>query len=76
MNLLKEGLEQRVVEKTTMTRKLTVDGLTKAYPVYKIRLDWLFYNDQNDRMQRGSASIKRSMEGRRRIFPGAKSTTI
>ena len=50
MNLLKEGLEQRVVEKTTMTRKLTVDGLTKAYPVYKIRLDWLFYNDQNDRI--------------------------
>ena len=50
MNLLKEGLEQRVVERTTMTRKLTVDGLTKAYPVYKIRLDWLFYNDQNDRI--------------------------
>ena len=50
MNLLKEGLEQHVVERTTMTRKLTVDGLTKAYPVYKIRLDWLFYNDQNDRI--------------------------
>ena len=50
MKLLKEGLEQRVVERTTMTRKLTVDGLTKAYPVYKIRLDWLFYNDQNDRI--------------------------
>ena len=33
-----------------MTCKLTVDGLTKAYPVYKIRLDCLFYNDQNDRI--------------------------
>lgn len=50
MNLLKEGLEQQAVQKTTLTRKLTVDGLTKAYPVYKVRLDWLFYNDQNDRI--------------------------
>lgn len=24
--------------------------ITKAYPVYKIRLDWLYYNDQNDRI--------------------------
>ncbi len=50
MNLLIEGIEQSVVIKTTMTRKLTVDGITKAYPVYKIRLDQLFYNDQNDRI--------------------------
>ena len=50
MNLLIEGIAQHAVVKTAMTRKLTVDGLTKAYPVYKIRLDWLFYNDQNDRI--------------------------
>ena len=50
MNLLKEGLEQKLVEKTTMTRKLTVDGVTMAYPVYKINLDCLFYNEQNDRI--------------------------
>ena len=50
MNLLKEGLAQQAVVKTAQTRKLTVDGLTKAYPVYKVRLDWLFYNDQNDRI--------------------------
>lgn len=50
MNLLKEGLAQKAVVKTPQTRKLTVDGLTKAYPVYKVRLDWLFYNDQNDRI--------------------------
>ena len=50
MNLLSEGIAQHAVVKTAMTRKLTVDGLTKAYPVYKIRLDWLFYNDQNDRI--------------------------
>ena len=50
MNLLIEGIAQHAVVKTAMTRKLTVDGLTKAYPVYKIHLDWLFYNDQNDRI--------------------------
>ena len=50
MNLLKEGIEQRAVEKTAMTRKVTLDGITKPYPVYKVKLDWLFYNDQNDRI--------------------------
>ncbi len=50
MNLLSEGVALHVVEKTTLTRKLTIDGITKAYPVYKIRLDALFYNDQNDRI--------------------------
>lgn len=50
MNLLKEGIAQQAVIKTAQTRKLTVDGLTQAYPVYKVRLDWLFYNDQNDRI--------------------------
>ena len=32
MNLLKDGIEQQAVIKTVQTRKLTVDGLTKAYP--------------------------------------------
>ncbi len=50
MNLLKEGIEQQAVVKTALTRKLTVDGLTRPYPVYKVRLDWLYYNDQNDRI--------------------------
>ncbi len=50
MNLLKDGIAQHAVEKTTLTRKLTLDGLTKAYPVYKVRLDQLFYNEQNDRI--------------------------
>lgn len=48
-NLLKEGLGT-VVEKTSLTRKLTIDGVTKTYPVYRVRLDQLFYNDQNDRI--------------------------
>ena len=50
MNLLKDGIAQHTVEKTTLTRKLTLDGFTKAYPVYKVRLDQLFYNEQNDRI--------------------------
>ena len=50
MNLLKDGVEQHAVYETNLTRKLTIDGLTQAYPVYKIKLDWLYYNDQNDRI--------------------------
>ena len=48
-NLLKEGLGT-VVEATSLSKKLTIDGVTKAYPVYRVRLDQLFYNDQNDRI--------------------------
>ena len=63
MNLLKEGIEQQTVIKTTLTRKLTIDGLTKAYPVYKVCLDWLFYNDQNDRIATWISQYKAQHEG-------------
>ena len=63
MNLLKEGLEQKAVVKTAMTRKLTVDGLTRPYPVYKVRLDWLFYNDQNDRIATWLSQYRAQHEG-------------
>lgn len=39
-----------VVKKTTLTRKVTYGGKTVVYPVYQVRLDALFYNDQNDRI--------------------------
>lgn len=39
-----------VVQKTNLTRKVTFAGKTQAYPVYKVRLDALYYNDQNDRI--------------------------
>ena len=39
-----------VVQKTTLTRKITYAGKTVPYPVYKVRLDALYYNDQNDRI--------------------------
>lgn len=49
MNLLKLQ-DASLVEKTNLTRKLTLGGVTKAYPVYRVRLDLLYYNDQNDRI--------------------------
>ena len=36
--------------KTNLTTRLTVDGITDEYDVYKIKLDNLYYNDQNDRI--------------------------
>ncbi len=39
-----------LVEKTAMTRKVTYGGRTVLYPVYRVRLDALYYNDQNDRI--------------------------
>ena len=49
MNLLQIH-DESIVSKTTLSRKLTLGGVTKAYPVYRVRLDQLFYNDQNDRI--------------------------
>ena len=51
---LREGSLLRMgpplVEKTAMTRKVTYGGKTVLYPVYRVRLDALYYNDQNDRI--------------------------
>lgn len=49
MNLLSEEMQNYVLP-TSLTRKLTLDGETKAYPVYKVKLEALFFNDQNDRI--------------------------
>ncbi len=50
MNILKEGVKQGKVVMTPLAKKLTIDGTTKPYSVYKIDLDLLYYNDQNDRI--------------------------
>ena len=52
---LKEGSLLQLVDtdaviKTDLTRKVTYGGKTVVYPVYKVRLDQLYYNDQNDRI--------------------------
>ena len=39
-----------MVQKTTLTRKVTYGGKTVVYPVYRVCLDVLYYNDQNDRI--------------------------
>ena len=50
MNLLREGIENESVQLTQQVVKLTVDGVTSNYPVYRVRLSNLFFNDQNDRI--------------------------
>jgi hypothetical protein len=49
-NLIERGIEAKVVHTTDLSRKLTIDGITKAYQVYKVRLDQLYFNDKNDRI--------------------------
>ncbi len=48
--LLTEGLEKKWVQKTDLTERLSVDGKTKTYPVYSIKLKHLYFNDKNDRI--------------------------
>ena len=50
MNLLVDGIKSNMVIKTDRATKMTVDGLTGTYPIYQIKLDLLFFNDQNDRV--------------------------
>ena len=50
MNLLTEGITIGAVIKTDRATKLTVDGLTDTYVIYQVRLDYLYFNDQNDRI--------------------------
>ncbi len=47
---LKDLVGTEVVKKTTLTKKISLGGEEQAYPIYKIRLDYLYYNDQNDRV--------------------------
>lgn len=64
MNLLKEGLENHSVLETELTRKLTIDGISTAYPVHRIRLDNLFYNDKNDRIASFISQYKNEHDGK------------
>ncbi|MFI3261164.1 MAG: hypothetical protein R3Y13_05600 [bacterium] len=50
MNILEKGLENGSVIKTDNKKKLVLDNLSKEYEVYKIKLDYLYYNDRNDRI--------------------------
>lgn len=48
--MLEEGIQYGYVQLTEQKVKHTIEDVTKLYPVYRIRLDQLFYNDQNDRI--------------------------
>src|SRR5690554_5992198 len=48
--ILEKGLGEKFVIETDLTKKLVIDNVAKVYPVYKIRSDKLYYNDQNDRI--------------------------
>lgn len=63
MNLLKEGIQNNSVVEAGTKRKITIDGITQAYNVYKIRLDLLFYNDQNDRIATWISQYKNENSG-------------
>lgn len=58
MNLLKDGLEEKSVIENDTNKRLVIDNISKDYPVYKIRLDKLYYNDQNDRIATWMAQYK------------------
>nr|WP_326176490.1 ParB/RepB/Spo0J family partition protein [uncultured Oscillibacter sp.] len=63
-DLLRDGLSQHAVQTTSLTRKLTIDGATEAYPVYRIKLDQLYYNDQNDRISTWVSQYRAQHGGR------------
>lgn len=50
MNLLEEGIQNLTVKPTVYKKQLIIDNHTDPYAVYEIRLDQLYYNDQNDRI--------------------------
>lgn len=60
--LLNEGINKGYVVPTEYTRKLTLDGHTEAYQVYKIRLDQLYFNDKNDRIATWISKYKEENE--------------
>lgn len=50
MNLINETAAGINVKPTKLTRSLVIDGISEVHPVYKVRLDALRYNPQNDRI--------------------------
>lgn len=50
MNLLQEGITNGTVIKTDRATKMVVDGLVDTYPIYQVKLENLYFNDQNDRI--------------------------
>lgn len=64
MNLLTDGIALGAVIPTDISRKVTIGGITKAYPVYKVRLDLLYYNNQNDRIATWISEYRSEHDGK------------
>ena len=56
------------VFKTDLSRKMTLNNMTAPYPVYKIKIDELFYNDKNDRI--ATIIDKHNKENNEELIPG------
>lgn len=63
MNLLSENNIGELVELTNITRKLVIQGKTEVFPVYRIRLDAIRYNPQNDRIATYISKYKTEHQG-------------
>lgn len=50
MNLLVDGTRKGYVKKTDRATKIVIDGLTETHPIYQVKLEHLYFNDQNDRI--------------------------
>lgn len=49
-NILIDMMNGEKLEKIDLTKRITIDGRQETYDVYKIPLDYLYYNDQNGRI--------------------------
>ncbi|MGL6120325.1 MAG: hypothetical protein ACRC0V_07435 [Fusobacteriaceae bacterium] len=76
MNLLEVGVQDGLIHKTEETKQLRIDGISKNYPVYKIKLDVLFYNDQNDRIATWISSNRSELENLKKQDIVAYNNTI
>lgn len=63
MNLLHDGINNKSVIKTTLNKQLRIDNHTATYEVYDIRLDCLYFNDQNDRIATWMSKYKADHNG-------------
>ena len=63
MNLLTDGIIEKGVIKTPLNKQLRIDNHTATYEVYDIRLDYLYYNDQNDRIATWMSKYKADHDG-------------
>ena len=64
MDLLTQVGPEGAVRLTQLSHKLTIDGQSRAFQVYRIRLDQLHYNHQNDRIATWISQYRANHDGR------------